>query len=460
MPPSPQTMNANRRGADAAGTAAPSSPTNLQPRKNSSHFTSPKGSPKTPKASRKACPEEDEQPEADPCEDALQMFAGRYGFTVTTTNTCTTYSNARAPAGTKPAEATQAPVALMPANWSPMQSMGLGFQFVPTPHYQGGQDHQHGQQQQQGPSSPTRTTPTKPGSPGKVRRQGSPSKGKRDGSQSPSRKNNSGNAQQHAASAAYQQILRRRLRRPKSRGPSYDPSIKTAAAAAAHYGTGASLLGKHRLSNCSSMEEAAAGPEGMPHEWAGDATGGLWLYGPDGWDEDDAFASGCLEEAASMMADSLGLGGFEGYVWPLDGAFAEEDGPQLQPPVYACTPAAAAAAAAAGMMPGAGRASSMSSDWFREMSVQDMAVSRRSSLFGDNMSINAPAAAAPAAAGPGMGYWRSSDAEVESALQRGLEYMPVWGVQANVGEVLMQHKVIDGGTTPDKYYDGLCKGPC
>jgi hypothetical protein len=102
----------------------------------------------------------------------------------------------------------------------------------------------------------------------------------------------------------------------------------------------------------------------------------------------------------------------------------------------------------------------MSSDWFRELGVPDLAASRRGSLLGDIMSINAPAAAVAASpllaasAGPGLSCYRSSYAEVESEVQRGLAYRPVWGVQACVGQ-LGKQCLLDGNTTPDKFYDGL-----
>jgi hypothetical protein len=343
--------------------------------------------------------------------------------------------------------ATPADAVMMPPDRWPMQSLGLGCRFDATQQYLA--THQQEQQQQQQAQMQTtrsRSTSCKPGSPSKGRNGGSPSKSRSPGS--PTRHNSSGNRQQqYVTSAAYQCILRRSLRRPKLRGARYDPSAKTTAAAAARYGTGARLLGKHRLSNCSSVEDA--GPEGMPHEWVGN-TSMTNMHGFDSWD-DEAHASGCLGEAGSLeMADSLGLDGFEGYVLPLDSTSAE-DGMQLQQqPPYACTPAAAAAAAAAGVGLGARRASSTSSDWFREIGAQDLAGSRRCSLFNDCISVNAPAAAG----GDGINYFRCSDADVESEVQRGLAYVPVYGVQACVGQLGMQC-LIDGGITPDKFYDGL-----
>jgi hypothetical protein len=354
-------------------------------------------------------------------------------------------SSVELPASTT-TEAAAPAAAAMPPDWSPLQSLNLDYQFAATHQYLASHNHQQQQQQQPERGTRTRASPTKSGLPNQGKKDGSPSKGRRDGPGSPNRSNK----HQSGASAAYQQILRRSLRRPKQRGPSYDPSVKSAVAAAARYGTGASLLGKHRLSNCSSMEDVSAGPYGMPHEWAGND--GIDLNELDSWDV-EAFASGCLEDVASMeMAASLGLEGFEGYIWPLDSAFAEEESLQQQKPAYACTPAAAAAAAAAG----ARRSSSISSAWFRELGVQDLVGSRRGSLFSSDMGVNSsaglPTLAAAAAAGIADG--RSSDAEVDSEVQRGLAFRPVWGVQACVGQVGKQC-LIDGSMTPDMFYDGL-----
>jgi hypothetical protein len=84
------------------------------------------------------------------------------------------------------------------------------------------------------------------------------------------------------------------------------------------------------------------------------------------------------------------------------------------------------------------------------MGVQDLAGSRRCSLFNDSISVKAPVAVG----GDGIDYYRCSDADVESEVQRGLAFRPVWGVQACVGRVGLQC-LLEGDVTPDKFYDGL-----
>jgi hypothetical protein len=323
--------------------------------------------------------------------------------------------------------ATPADAVMMPSDWSPMQSFNLSDQFEATQQYLATHSLQQQllQQQQRQPrisSWRPDSTSLKPSSPIKSKNGGSPSKSRNPAS--PSRQTSSGgNRQQYVISTAYKAILRRSLRRPKLRGPRYNPSSKT----------GASLLGKHRLSSCSSVEDT--GPEGMPHEWVGNTSMSL----------------NELESWGDEMGASLGSDGFEGFVFPVDSAFADEDGMQLQPPLYACmSPAAAAAAAASGIGLGARRASSVSSDWYKEMGVQDLAGSRRCSLFNDSISVKAPVAVG----GDGIDYYRCSDADVESEVQRGLAFRPVWGVQACVGRVGLQC-LLEGDVTPDKFYDGL-----